>query len=145
MGYLREISSDKDTHFTTAISGTNGQEQENITRLTSNNITVKGVAIHTDQKLAWDVLFYKTDAFGATDQDADTLCGYVKFANTVYYANPASKTQFVSYSTVDIPYIDGDATNELHVALVNRSSTIKTAGGNGEVRVKCYYQDNSAY
>lgn len=145
---LRQIRSDKDTNFTTGIAA-GAYETENLTGLPGNSVEIKGVAIHSDQRLAWDVAFYSKDTFGAANQDIDMLLGMVTVANVAsristlgadcaLKTNPASGSQYVAYVAKTIPYIDLDNRKELHIALINRSGTTKTATAGGEVVVEAF-------
>jgi hypothetical protein len=147
---IRQIRSDKDTNFTTAVAA-NAYETENLTGLAGNSVEIRGIAIHSDQRLAWDVAFYSRDTFGASNQDNDMLLGVVTVANAAsriavlggdcaLKTNPASNTQYVAYVAKTIPYIDIDNTAELHIALINRSGTTKTATTGGEVVVEVFYE-----
>ena len=147
---IRQMRSDKDTHFTTAIAA-NAYETEDLTGLAGNSVDIKGIAIHSDQRLTWDVAFYSKDTFGAVNQDSDMLLGVVTVANVAsriatlgadcaLKANPASNSQYVAYVAKTIPYTDLDNTKQLHIALINRSGTTKTATVGGEVVVEAFYE-----
>lgn len=140
---LQVVRSDKDTHFTGAISQ-NAKEDENITGLDCNSGLITGITIVSDQNLAWDVYLWGTDGFDDSDLDAENFLGRFSFLSSdgdqlggsgqYYYS-----TSHASQSFQPIPYADADNGNELHISLVNRSASAKNAGATGEVVVTVHY------
>lgn len=140
MAYIYEISSDKDSDFTTGITAGAGEE-ENITGLKSNRILIHGVSLLTkDVAKAWDIVFFHQDSFGDTDADADDFGSKVPFSITDGdKIGSAASVYFYKNLPTPIPYIDEDGSNELHITLVNRSGTTKSATTSGNVRIKVQY------
>lgn len=132
--------SDKDTHFTGSIA-TNAKEDENITGLESNSGLITSVTIISDQNLAWELYFWGTDGFDDTsDLDGEYFLGRITFAasdgDQIGAANQYRYTTAnISQPFQPIRYVDADLTDELHISLINRSTTSKTAGATGEVVV----------
>lgn len=125
------VSSDKDTNFTGAIVQ-NASEDENLS-LGQNEVTIISVGLTSDQNLEWEVWFYRTDQFDDSDLDTDSFIAKVEFV-AADGEQLAGAGKFVyNLSTLAIPYIDADETQELHVKLVNRSAASKNAGATGEV------------
>ena len=137
----RYIRSDKDTHFTGALVQ-HAVEAENIgfpgdwDTIGIQKVEILGVSVISDQQLAWDIKFYGKDTHAVTtDLDSDFFEKTLKLdasdgiqeagANQYYYDLDPSFFPFI--------YHDEDVTSELHVTLVNRSATAKTAGAAGEV------------
>lgn len=135
------LRSDKDDHFTGAIAQ-NAVEEESLTGLISNKVTITGVVILSDQQLNYRVILYSTDAFANTDLDVDALFNEVEFDLPGYGWRIAGTGKYCMVITgLEIDYIDEDATKELHVALQNLSATGKTAGGDGEVVLRFTYEE----
>ena len=141
------IRSDKDTHFTEGLSS-NQFENEDITGLAGVSGVIENIIILADQQLSFEVNFYQSDTFeDDSDYDNDGYLGGITFAAadgkqqnaTGAYKYSAQKS---SQSFQPITYVDKDAADvadsaavngELHVTLVNRDSTSKSAGAAGEV------------
>lgn len=136
---MQHVRTDKDTHFTGTLAQ-NAQETENVTGLDSNAGSIKSLAILSDQQLDWDVVFYSTDGFVNADADVDSYLGRVEFGAAD--GRQIAGTGLFRYDAFDLnlPYLDGDGTNELHVGLVNRSATAKAAGDTGEVVLRIGFQ-----
>lgn len=141
------VRSDKDSHFTGSLAQ-NAGEDENLTGLDSGSGSIEQVIILSDQNLAWEVQFYKTDGFDDTDLDLDTYCGSVVFAQgdgrQVGGAGPYKYSSSYMVSPINfLNYKDDDKTSEMHIKLVNRSATSKNAGATGEVIVMVAYRPDS--
>lgn len=135
------IRSDKDDHFTGAIAQ-NAVEEESLTGLIANKVRITGIVILSDQQLDYRVAFYSTDGFANADLDLDTLINEVELDLISYGWRIAGTGKYQMIITgLDVDYIDDDATNELHVALQNLSSTSKTAGSDGEVILRFIYEE----
>lgn len=150
------VKSDKDTHFTGALA-TNASEEENISGIRYRSGMIEAIHITSDQNLDWDVYFFAKDGITDTDLDVEYFLGVVTFvaadakqiagAGQYYYS-----TNNCSYAFRPFPYVDLDAlaviesdqtTPELHIALVNRNATSKSAGGSGEVVVTVLYRPDA--
>jgi len=135
------LRSDKDSHFTGAIAQ-NAVEEENLTDLIGNKVKITGIIVLSDQQLDYRVIFYSTDGFANTDLNLDTLINEVELDLPSYGFRIAGTGKYCMVVTgLDIDYIDDDASEELHVALQNLSSTSKTAGANGEVILRFIYEE----
>lgn len=138
------IRSDKDDNFTGALIQ-NAKEDENLTGLASNKIMIKAVRIEADQALDFAVIFWSKDTFDDTNLDSDTFIEWVRFqldgTTGLNVIRPGGAGQFYgSVTGLNIPYRDDDLTNELHVSLMNLSSTAKDAGAVGEVIIEVDYE-----
>ena len=137
------IRTDKDTHFSGAIAQ-NAKEDENLTGLLNNKCRITGVSLQSDQALDYRVIFWKTDGFDDTDLDDDTFCGEVEVDLPFYgYQIGGANQYYLDVRGLEIDYEDEDASNELHVSLMNLSATGKEAGAIGEVVVEIYYEPRS--
>ena len=139
MGNHIIVKSDKDDHFTGALAQ-NAREDESLV-IHRGEVTrgqIESVSIISDQNLAWDVAFFENENFSNTDMDVDSFVDYESFtvASGVQIAGAGS--YYYGTSGLDIPYTAGDG--RIHVTLVNRSATTKTAGSAGEVVVKIGYK-----
>jgi len=135
------IETDKDTHFTGAISQYD-HEEENLTGLTDNRIFVRGVNIQSDQNLKFRLIFWTKDTFADTDLNDDSYIDDVILdmsdsENTFRINN--TNQYYLNVSDLNILYEDEDATNELHISLQNLSPTDKAAGATGEVQLDIKY------
>ena len=136
----RRIDTDKDTQFTTAIAQ-NAIEEENITGLSDNKITITGIAFQAKEALSYRLWVFGTDGFADTDLDADQFIKYVDFDFATANGQIAGAGQYyLAQTDLNIDYEDEDATNELHLALQNLSASAKTADADGEVKVKVSYK-----
>lgn len=141
------VTSDKDSHFTTAIAQ-NAKEEEDITGLPSSSGFIEAIHLTSDQNLDWDLYFFSSDVQTDTDLDVEKFLGVVTFvasdakqiagAGQYYYS-----TNNCSYPFHEFPYIDSDNTKELHVVLVNRNATSKNNGATGEVVLKVLFRPDS--
>ena len=130
---------DKDTHFTTLIAQ-NAIEEENITGLLSNEISITGVSIVSDQQLKFRLWFFETDKFQEANFDDDEFVDFVDLDLVTDGAQIAGAGAWYFAATcLCIDYEDLDGTKELHIALQNLSATSKNAGATGEVKLKCSY------
>lgn len=139
MGNHIIVKSDKDLHFTGALIQ-NAREDESlvIRQGEVNRGQIESISIIADQNLAFDVFIFEDQNFSNTDMDVDSFVDYEPFtvASGVQIAGAGSF--YYGTSGLDIPYTAGDG--RIHVSLVNRSATTKTAGAAGEVVVKIGYK-----
>lgn len=133
LGQLQLVRTDKDTHFTTAISA-NEHEFENLTGLDSNKGVIESISLMAEDDRTWHVHFWRTDAAEDADLDTDAWLGMVELnnANSVNIGNAESGTYRHIKAPLAIPYEDADNSNELHISLVPVGAA-KTAGASGEV------------
>ena len=142
-GSIEFIDSDKDTHFTGAL-GQNAMEIESIGFPTSwqnlqiNEVEIEGISVQSDQNLEWDIFIFSKAGADDTNLDDDTFVHHLNFsqtsgkqiagANQYYYPCPVG--------LMAIPYKDIDNTRKIHIGLINRSVTSKTAGATGEIKIR---------
>ncbi|KKM92866.1 hypothetical protein LCGC14_1214130 [marine sediment metagenome] len=137
------ISSDKDTHFTDAITKLGGFEEEDIAfpaewgLIQSNKCEVLNVSIQSDQPLDLEVLFFATDAHADTDLDKDRAITSLFFAGTdaKRTGNPLTGQYRYNLDPATFPftYHDEDNSSQFHITLINRDATDKIAGATGEI------------
>lgn len=133
------LSSDKDTHFAGSLA-TNAKEDENITGLVGDKIRIYGISLQADQPLHFWLLFWSKDSFDDTDLDADAFLGAIEVDLSLWGLRPGGAGQYyMSLEDVGLDYIDADATQELHVSLMNVDAASKNAGATGEVKVDVKY------
>jgi len=131
------------THFTGALSQY-GAEEESLTGLDSNEITITSISAYAEQNLDLRVWLYETDGFQETtaaDMDDD------EFIESVHLDIPTdghryknANGYYVSSTDLNIDYEDLDKSNELHIAVEVVGATAKLASGSGgNVWVKCSY------
>lgn len=123
------IVSDKDTHFTTAIAQ-NAKENENIDMgITYKNLLIKSIVLSSTQKLNFDLYFYSKDTFDDTDADVNALIAIKEMylASSGKQIGGAGLYEMTSELDTPVDYMDENNTNEIHLSLVNRSSTTKAA------------------
>lgn len=136
----KKISTDKDTHFTGAITAGEAEE-ENVSGLITNRLTVLDVAIKSTENIHYQLLFFSKDTFESTDPDVDTFLGFLDLdipadgfrigTTGLYYYELSSIGGLVDY-------VDDDGTKELHVAL-RAVGTNKSAGAAGAVTITLQY------
>ena len=146
------IRSDKDSHFVDSLAQHAGEE-ENIAHPsyagfpTTQNVVIpenikkaylyiRELRVWSDQNLSWEIQFYSTDGFEDTNADLDTFLGSFTFAETDGLQSAGTGLYRYSQTKLELFYFDADATGEIHVKLINRSSTSKNAGGTGEVVIE---------
>lgn len=134
------LASDKDEHFTEAIT-MNNQETESIAGLLSNKIYIHGVNIQSVQALKYRLIFWWDANFDDTDIDVDSYAGHVELDMT---SSPAFRIDSANQYYLDVgdlafAYEDRDATNKIHCSLQNLSATAKIAGSSGAVQLDFKY------
>ena len=90
--------------------------------------------LQSDENLGWEVAFWSKDSFEDTsDMDADAFRSRWSFvvAAGVQYGGTGQYYYYID--GLNIPYQDEDNSGELHISLVNRSSSGKSSGSSGEV------------
>lgn len=143
LGDIYFIDSDKDSNFTGALV-TNAIETENIdypSNLSSIHIEgllIVGVSVQAKEQLDWDIFLWSKDELANTDLDLDTFVDFFNFptasgkriagAGQYYWASPANNVQ--------VYYKDMNNSGELHVGLVNRNASAKTAGTAGQIKIR---------
>ena len=109
---------------------------------------LKSISILSDQQLAWNLQLYSRNTFvaGQADLDAEFFLGQWSFIEADGTQVAAGGPFQYYIDGLDIPYFCGDfdthATfvagakrpqGQIHLQLVNRSSTSKNAGATGEI------------
>ncbi|GAI66830.1 unnamed protein product [marine sediment metagenome] len=71
------IVTDKDTHFTEALT-TGNKEDENLAGLLGSKVRILDIAIQADQKLNFWLMFWRKNTFNNIDLDVDAFIGMVQ-------------------------------------------------------------------
>lgn len=135
------IETDKDTHFTGAITQFN-HETENLAGLSDDRVFIRGVNIQSDQPLKFRLIFWTKDSFANVDLDLDSYIDDVilDMSDTSSTFRIAGAGQYyLNLSNLNILYEDEDSSNEIHCSLQNLSSVDKNAGATGEVQIDIKY------
>ena len=146
------IRSDKDTHFTGALAQNAGEDEDlahpsyagfptaghakKPDAIASSRIFIRELRVWSDQNLSWEVQFYSKDTFDDTDADVDTFLGSFTFAVADGLQVAGAGLYRYNQTKLELFYYDADKTGEIHMKLVNRSTTSKNAGATGEVVVE---------
>ena len=115
----------------------------NITSVGYNQVSVRNITVVSSQNLAWEVFLFSKDTFANADVDTDSCISRIAFdtadgiqfggAGNFYYSSMESTLN--AGANIGVPYIDEDRSSELHVGLINRSSTPKEAGTYGPIAI----------
>lgn len=129
-----------DVEFTEAIIQ-NAKEDENLAGIAANKVVITDIMIEAGENLEFYLLFFSTDDFDNADLDVDSFLGYVvlDIPNNGFRIGGANQF-YLNVTDLNLHYEDDDATNELHVSLLNRSVAAKSAGANGPVKIKIGYK-----
>lgn len=135
------IETDKDTHFTGALAQFE-KEDENLAGLLADNIRITGIGILSEQQLKYKLLFWYKDTFEDADPDVDEFCGEIELDIPTYGIQiGGAGTYYLDVRNLHLDYIDGDASKELHISLMNMSVAGKLAAGSGgEVKLFITYE-----
>lgn len=135
------IESDKDDHFTGSLAQYY-KEDENLSGLLSNKIRITGIAILSDQQLKYKALFWYKDTFDNSDLDVDEYCGEVELDLPSYgFQKEGAGKWYLDMRDLHLDYEDLDGTSELHISLLNMSTTAKkTAALDGKVKLFIAYE-----
>jgi hypothetical protein len=132
---LEIIESDKDLHFTATIAQ-NDKDDEDLTGLKGNKYIIDSIALQADQNLKFEIWFWHKDTKDDTDLDIDSFCGFVEIDLSTDGVQISGSNQYYYNKTgLQLLYEDEDMTKELHISLLNRSSTSKNPGSTGEVKL----------
>ncbi len=134
------IESDKDSQFEGALAQY-AKLDENLTGLLSDSIRITGIGILSDQQLHYKLIFWYKDTFEDADLDVDEYCGEIDLDIPTYgFQVGGAGTWYLDVRNLHLDYIDGDASKELHVSLINMSVAAKLADPNGNVKVFITYE-----
>lgn len=135
------IRSDKNDNFTGALTE-NSAEHEDLDfpsdwkKIQIQEVLIQGITIQSDQNLEWDIFIWSKDSKDDTDLDEDTFTDFMNFPSTIGKQIAGTGQYYYSLSNLSIPYQDDGRQSKLHCSIVNRSSTAKLAGADGEVVVE---------
>jgi hypothetical protein len=110
----------------------------NVVGLTDNTVTITGLTVVSVQNLHYQIMLYKKDTFLPAD-----FAGSID-ADLASYGVQVGAVYVMDITKEDDLYIDMDSTQELHVALVNRSVGAKNAGAAGAVTLAFKYEPRRA-
>jgi len=141
-GTPQPVRSVATVNFTLGLA-TDVVEEENLTGLNGNAGRIRSITIVSKENLAWEVAFYDSDAFTHANPDSDHFIDSHRFAEGDGLQEGGTGLFRYAVSGLDIPYVDTNSTNELHVSLINRSAAAKTAGVPGEVVVRTTIEESA--
>lgn len=125
----QNAKSDLDLALPTTLAGVNGDARGSLRSLTIVSI----------QNLAWELWLWES-ATHSTLTAAVTAAGSNVIGRWTFAAGDGIQDisgDFIYYiDGLDVPYFDADKTGKLHLSLVNRSVTTKSANDAGAVQVK---------
>lgn len=127
------IDTDPGLHFTGALAQ-GVSEGEDITGLRTDRIRINEITIQSDQQLKYLLMIYRKDTKEESDLDDDSFLSAIEFDLETYGIQQDTSQWKMSISDVDLDYMDDDETKELHLVLVNLSTTTKNAGADGNVK-----------
>ena len=134
------IRTDKDSHFSGAITQ-NNVESEELTRISGSNIIITGLTIQSDQALDYRVIFWTSAEFDNTNLDDDAFCGEVELDLSLDGIQIGGTNQYYWHKdNLDIHCKDLDKSRTLRVSLMNLSASSKNAGATGEVVLEIFYK-----
>jgi len=139
---FRWIKSDKDTHFTGAITAGN-KEDASLAGLLVGKVIIRSLQILSEDNCDFIVIFWSADTYDDTDLDSDTVLEIVSSPLAAVAIEVQSGVYYYSISDLYIPYSDDDDTDEIHLSLMvaTGSAVNKAAGASGEVVVKIAYTE----
>jgi len=136
---IQYLSSDKDTHFTEAIA-LNAIENENISGLLWNKITIREINIQAKEAMLFTVWFWGSSTLEDTDLDVDSYREFVNLdVSTSGKRIGLANQYYLSSSNLHILYEDSDGTFTLHCGLMVSAGAGKTAGVLGEIQIDIGY------
>jgi hypothetical protein len=137
------LKSDKNDHFTGSMA-TSEYEDENLSIPNAlSKIWLDYVSIRAYEALNLEIEFYSSASFSNySDLDRD----YFLFSKSLSMQSvPSSTAVFTSSTSIQQPYIDEDAAEQLHVRIRNRGSGAATksasSGATGYLVVKFGYRE----
>ncbi len=154
-GSVYPIHSDPTLHFTEALAQ-NAYEVENI-RLEESiaagrhcRSILRHVTIVSVQALAWEVVLFNRRAFAVDILGNSSFLASWRFSADNGKQYGTSTLYHYHASNIDLPYWDADFIDQtlprdhqggnLHVMVVNRSLTAKSAGAAGAVRLTAFLE-----
>ena len=137
------IESDKDSQFEGALAQY-AKLDENLTGLISDSIRITGIAILSDQQLHYKLILWYKDTFEDADLDVDEFCGEVDLDIPTYgFQVGGAGTWYFNVANLHLDYTDADASQELHLSLINMSAAAKLADPDGNVKLFITYETRS--
>jgi len=133
------IYSDPDTQFTEAIA-TNAHEEEFISGLASNHITITKVMLISKQNLRYRLNFWRNSSYETTNVKTDAGAGSIEL-NLMRFGERIAGTGLYRHNIHDMnmSYDNSAGNYNLYLSLQNLSGTTKSAGGDGAVIVYVWY------
>lgn len=126
------VESNAATQFTTAISP-GSQEDENLAGLPSDSVRIRSLTLMSVQAIDWIVTLWSTDGFDDSAIGTSSPLAAIELDSV-----DAVGTGYGFVYTVhglDIPYLDEDGSQELHVSLA-APGTAKNSSPSGAVRLR---------
>jgi len=136
------IATDKDTDFEATLAE-NAILSESIDMPTDwqtadiQKCIISEMSVQSDENLDWELLFWANGDYNNTDLDlskvitrislAATTADQIAGSNQYIYDNPLAQS---------IEYVDEDNTSKIHISLINRSASAKSADPNGSIVIR---------
>lgn len=135
------ISTDKNTHFTEALSQNEHEKEELPTLLVSNKISITGVNIISKQPLKYLLIFWSSSKYDDSDYDVNSFRDAVELDMSSYPAFQIENTgpYYLNVGDLVIAYNCKDEDYTLRCSLMNLSGAPKNAGTAGEVQIDIKY------
>ena len=102
----------------------------------SHEVMIESVALIATQNLSYDFYFFSGAAKSNASPDLDTFLDFISFDAAAGFQIAGSGLYYYSRAGLNLNYKDVDETTPaalLHVSLVNRSATSKSAGAGGRL------------
>lgn len=103
------------------------------------------VLITSVENLDWEVSLWGNDLFNGAAIAASMPFGRVSLPGSGAWRIAASGLYYYHVGNLRIPYADFDRTGELHLQLVNRAASAKTAGANGAIQISLVFENTQGY
>jgi hypothetical protein len=97
---------------------------------------VRAITILSVQNLAWEVILWGKDTYNTGAIEAQFPLGQWAFATGDGTQIAGTGLYLYHVDGLDIPYVDLDASGEVHLMLVNRSAGAKSADAAGAILVQ---------
>lgn len=148
--FIATLKTDKDTEFTGALA-TNAVEYEDIALPSALSgiggrarIRLSMISIIATENLDYELMLFSKDTHATSDPDTNSFLGNWRFVAATAVRIAGAGLYYYFISGLDVPYVDDDASGELHVGLVNRSVASKTAGAGGALSVSFTFDEEGA-
>ena len=152
-GYVYPVISDETLHFTEALAQNAASAMYNLPlplALANKRAIIRAVTVIAKEGFQPEFNFFASANGVNADPALDKFLGRVLFASTDPEQFAAAGVFRAYKENLAIPYIDFDTQDSttpstLHVVLVNRSATLKSAGAAGDIVALFHLEPESEY